>query len=79
MKITLIMKNIKNFDSFISESNIVEGEGIHPAIREKLMGYLKDNPKATFAEAKNHIADQIKGWKLTEEDFEETRKQLTLN
>jgi hypothetical protein len=73
------MKNIKNFDSFITESNIVEGEGIHPAIREKLFGYLKDNPKATFSEARDHISDQIKGWKLTEEDFEEAKKQLTSN
>ena len=43
-------------------------------IREKLVNYLKENPKATFAEAKEFIGGAIKGWKLTEEDFEEAKK-----
>ena len=34
-------------------TEVMESEGIHPAIREKLMDYLKDNPDATYAEAKN--------------------------
>jgi hypothetical protein len=52
----------------------MESEGIHPAVREKLMGYLKDNKDATYAEAKKHIAEKIAGWKLSEEDFEEAKK-----
>lgn len=55
-------------------TEVMESEGIHPAIREKLMGYLKDNKDATYAEAKKHIAEKIAGWKLSEEDFEEAKK-----
>jgi hypothetical protein len=68
------MQNLKNFESYIAESKVVEAEGIHPAIREKLVGYLKENPKATFPEAKEFISSAIKGWKLSEEDFEEAKK-----
>jgi hypothetical protein len=68
------MKNLTDFETFVNESNLTEGEGIHPAIREKLINYLKENPKATFAEAKEFIGGEIKGWKLTDEDFEEAKK-----
>jgi hypothetical protein len=68
------MRNILDFDKFVNESTLTEGEGIHPAIREKLVNYIKENPKATFSEAKDFIGDKIKGWKLSEEDFEEAKK-----
>jgi hypothetical protein len=57
----------------LAESGMNEAEGIHPAIRKHLADFLKENPKATFAEAKNYIADKIKGWKLSEEDFKEAK------
>lgn len=57
-------------------TEVMESEGIHPAIREKLMGYLKDNKDATYAEAKKHISEKIAGWKLSEEDFEEAKKLI---
>ena len=57
-------------------TEVVESEGIHPAIRQKLMDYLKDNPDATYAEAKKHIGEKIAGWKLTSEDFEEAKKMM---
>jgi hypothetical protein len=53
---------------------MVEAEGIHPAIRQKLADYLKENPKATYSEARDFISSAIKGWKLSEEDFEEAKK-----
>ena len=49
------MRNILDFDKFVNESTLAEGEGIHPAIREKLVNYIKENPKATFSEAKDFI------------------------
>jgi len=60
---------------FIPEGDdgLNEGEGIHPAIRQILIDFLEDNPKSTYAEARNHISDKIKGWKLSEEDFEEAK------
>jgi hypothetical protein len=57
----------------LAETGMNEAEGIHPAIRKHLADFLKENPKATFAEAKNYIADKIKGWKLSEEDFKEAK------
>lgn len=53
--------------------SVNEAEGIHPAIRQHLVDLLKENPKATFAEAKNYISDKVKGWKLSEEDYEEAK------
>lgn len=55
-------------------TEVMESEGIHPAIRSKLMDYLKDNKDATYAEAKKHISGKIAGWKLSEEDFDEAKK-----
>lgn len=67
------MKNLIYYDIF-SGLNEGSAEGIHPAVREKLLAYLKENPKATFAEARDHIGDSLKGWKLSEGDFEEAQK-----
>jgi hypothetical protein len=70
------MENLIPFEKYtVSKSQDVnEAEGIHPAVRTKLLDYLKENPNATFAEAKNHIGSILKGWKLSEEDFEEAKK-----
>jgi hypothetical protein len=69
------MKNLIQFENFKPQSKEVnESEGIHPAVRSKLLDYLKENPNATFAEAKNHIGNILKGWKLSEDDFEEAKK-----
>lgn len=70
------MENLISFENYKNNSNqeVNEAEGIHPAVRTKLLDYLKENPNATFAEAKNHIGSILKGWKLSEEDFEEAKK-----
>lgn len=67
---------VKKFIDILSKytTGINEGEGLHPAIRQKLLDFMKENPTATYAETRNHISDKIKGWKLTEEDFEEAKK-----
>lgn len=70
------MENLFTYEDFKTSINEGKEEGIHPAIRQKLMDYLKENPKSTYPEARDHIGDQIKGWKLSEEDFEEARKSL---
>ena len=41
-----------------------------------MVDLLKENPKATYAEAKNYISDKVKGWKLSEEDYEEEFEDL---
>jgi hypothetical protein len=70
------MENLFTYEKFKSSLNEGKEEGIHPAIRQKLMDYLKENPKATFSEARDFIADKIKGWKLSENDFEEAKKGI---
>jgi len=67
-------KDAIEFVKKFSDEIVNEAEGIHPAVRQKLLDYLKENPKATFAEAKSHIGDTLKGWNLSEEDFEEAKK-----
>ena len=61
---------------FESSEEILESAGIHPAVREKLIAYLKDNADATYSEAKKFIGEKIAGWNLTAEDFEEAKKLL---
>ena len=61
---------------FEGAEEILESEGIHPAVREKLLAYLKDNTDATYPEAKKFIKEKIAGWNLTAEDFEEAKKLL---
>jgi hypothetical protein len=61
---------------FEFSEEILEAEGIHPAVREKLLAYLKDNTDATYPEAKKFIKEKIAGWNLTAEDFEEAKKLL---
>jgi len=67
------MKNIKSFESFSGAGSIHEGKGIHRAIRNKLVSFLKKNPDATFKEAGSHIADHVDGWKLSKDDFNEAK------
>lgn len=70
------MENLITFENYgkFPEKKVNEAEGIHPAVRTKLLDYIKENPNATFAEAKNHIGNILKGWKLSEEDFGEAKK-----
>jgi hypothetical protein len=70
------MKNLFTFENFNNSILEGKGEGIHPAVRQKLMDYLKENPKATYPEARDFISDKIKGWKLSEDDYTEARESL---
>lgn len=73
----MISADLQNSNESLEFGNqIKEAEGIHPAVREKLISYLKDNPDATYAEAKRFIGEKISGWKLSEEDFDEAKKLM---
>jgi hypothetical protein len=73
-----ILSEIKSTSESLEfeSSEVYESEGIHPAVREKLLAYLKDNTDATYSEAKKFIKEKIAGWNLTAEDFEEAKKLL---
>ena len=75
-KILSEIKSTSESLEFESSEEILESEGIHPAVREKLLAYLKDNKDATYPEAKKFIKEKIAGWNLTAEDFEEAKKLL---
>lgn len=91
-KIALELREANESEVFGSDDDfesyeILESEGIHPAmhpkfypenshIRQKLMDYLKENPDATYAEAKKFIGEKIAGWKLSSEDFDEAKKMM---
>jgi hypothetical protein len=47
--------------------------GIHFAIRNKLVDFIKKNPKASYDEAKEYISKEVKGWDLSKDDFEESK------
>lgn len=65
------MKNISNFQDFKA---INEGKaGVHFAIRNKLVDYIKKNPESSFDDAKKYIAQEVKGWDLSKDDFEEAK------
>ena len=59
------MENIKSYQNFLLEGKITEKEGISPAIYKDLKQY--------FEEAK---VPTLKGWKLSEEDFIEAKKEF---
>jgi hypothetical protein len=65
------MNNLQTFESY---REINEGKaGIHFAIRNKLIDFIKKNPEASYEDAKKHIADTVKGWDLSKDDFEEAK------
>ncbi len=71
-------KEYEDNEGFETEetTEVMEAEGIHPAVKEKLTDYLKDNPDSTYPEARKFIEEKIAGWKLSEEDFEEAKKMI---
>jgi hypothetical protein len=66
----------EEYEDESEEDPMMEGEGIHPAVRQRLLDYLKDNSDATYPEAKKYISEKIAGWKLTQEDFEEAKAMM---
>jgi hypothetical protein len=65
------MNHLQSFETY---KEINEGKaGIHFAIRNKLVDYMKKNPDAKYEDAKKHIAEVVKGWDLSKDDFEEAK------
>lgn len=65
------MRNIFEFETFKAMNE--DKAGIHFAIRNKLVDFMKKNPKASYDEAKDYIAKEVKGWDLSKDDFEEAK------
>jgi hypothetical protein len=65
------MENLKQYEQFLFEK-----EGISPAIYKELESYFKSTSKPTMAGAQDYISKHKKGWKLSEEDFKEAKKEF---
>lgn len=70
------MENLQSYEEMLNESkSAAKDKGIHPMIKPKLVEFIKNNPNAKFKDAARHIAKAIKGWKLSEIDFEKCKKE----
>ena len=56
------------------EGNMVEAEGINPAIYKQLKHCVTN--KHSYAEAKKHVAQEVDGWNLSMEDWIEAKKKF---
>ena len=65
------MDNIKRYNQFIFEK-----QGLSPAIYKALKDYFESSDKPTMAGAQDFISKSNKGWKLSQEDFEEAQAQF---
>jgi hypothetical protein len=70
------MENIKSYKNFINEAKIQEKEGISPAIYKDLKKYFDGTDSPTLKGAQIFISKIKKGWKLSEEDFAEAKKEF---
>lgn len=70
------MKNLRSFSSFKSlnegsNSSEEAKSGIHPAIRSKILKFVRTNKGCSYQEAKKYISKEVDGWNLSKDDFEE--------
>ena len=70
------MENIKTYQSFLLEGKITEKEGISPAIYKDLKQYFDDAKVPSLKGAQVYLSKVKKGWKLSEEDFNEAKKEF---
>ena len=70
------MENIKTYQSFLLEGKLTEKEGISPVIYKDLKQYFDEAKVPTIKGAQAYLSKVKKGWKLSEEDFNEAKKEF---
>jgi hypothetical protein len=70
------MENIKTYQSFLLEGKVTEKEGISPAVYKDLKQYFEEAKMPTLKGAQAYLSRVKKGWKLSEEDFAEAKKEF---
>jgi hypothetical protein len=70
------MENIKKYSDFINEGKIQEKEGISPAIYKDLEEYFAGAKSPSLKGAQAHLDKVKEGWKLSDEDFAEAKKEF---
>jgi hypothetical protein len=68
------MDNLKNYIGFLNEKK--ETKGISIAVYNDLKTYFKKTKSPSFEDAAKHIAKIKKGWKLSQNDFDEANKKF---
>lgn len=72
------MENIKEYRDFIYEAvKIQEKAGISPAVYSDLKKYFKSEKSPSLKGAQKYISDKMKGWDLSEEDYNEAKKMFS--
>ena len=56
------------------EGNMVEAEGINPAIYKQLKYCIEHGH--SYSESKQHVAKEVEGWDLSMEDYNEAKKKF---
>lgn len=64
------MKNLLNFENW----KINEAAGIAPPVFNALKDFFKKTPDGSYDDAKKHVAELVKDWELSKEDYEEAKK-----
>jgi hypothetical protein len=70
------MENIKSYQNFLLEGKVAENEGISPAVYKDLKQYFTEAKAPTLKGAQAYLSKVKKGWKLSEEDFLEAKKEF---
>jgi hypothetical protein len=70
------MENIKSYQNFLLEGKVAENEGISPAVYKDLKQYFEEAKMPTLKGAQAYLSRVKKGWKLSEEDFMEAKKEF---
>jgi hypothetical protein len=68
------MDNIQNYISFLNEKK--ETKGISIAIYNDLKEYFEKTKSPSFEDAAKYISKMKKGWKLSQNDFDEAKKKF---
>jgi hypothetical protein len=60
-----------------AKRTLVEAEGVSRAIHGALQLFFDEHGKdGSYEQAKEYVASKVKGWDLSQEDFEEAKKEL---
>jgi hypothetical protein len=67
------MKNLMNFNDW---NTLNEAEGVSKAAFSALEKFFGENPDGSFEDAKKYVADQVEGWDLSQEDYDEAKNAV---
>lgn len=69
-----------SFDSWraLREANrtLAEAEGVSRAIHGVLKDFFSEHGEGSYEQAKDYVASKVKGWDLSQEDYDEAKKEF---